>query len=95
VNRTDLPVGTLLINITGSFLLGLAFALFTERTQANPTVRIAVTVGFLGAYTTFSTFAFETLEMVQRGALLTSIGYVLASVVPSIVAVWLGARLAT
>ena len=94
VNRTEFPWGTLAINISGSFLLGFTFALMTERFHANPTLRIALTVGFLGAYTTFSTFTFETLEMIERGAIATAVGYILASVVPGIVAVWLGARLA-
>lgn len=93
-NPTQFPWHTLIINVTGSFVLGLLFAFMTERTHANATLRIALTVGFLGAYTTFSTFSFETLDMLERGAVLEAIAYVAGSVIPGIAAVWLGGRLA-
>lgn len=57
------PYGTLAINATGSLLLGLVLALDAARLGNNPDVRLLVTTGFLGAYTTFSTFAFETVAL--------------------------------
>jgi fluoride exporter len=62
----------------------------TERLLPHPTVRIAVTVGFLGAYTTFSTFAYESLRQIQDGAIGLALGNVAASVVLGIAAAWAG-----
>ena len=63
----DLPWGTLAVNILGSFLMGLLFILFIERMSVGPELRAAVLVGFLGAFTTFSTFSIETLALIQEG----------------------------
>lgn len=91
-NRTrgDLPWGTLVVNVSGCFLLGFLFALLTERFLPHPTVRAALTIGFLGAYTTFSTFAFETMRLAEDGALLFAAGNVVASIGASLVAVYAG-----
>jgi CrcB protein len=62
-----LPWGTFVINVSGSFLLGLVFTLTTERISVEPWLRTALTVGFLGAYTTFSTLAFETVRLLDGG----------------------------
>ena len=62
------PIGTFVINITGSFLLGIVGTLAAQRlTPHSEAVRLALGVGFLGAYTTFSTFEFETNALVQQG----------------------------
>ena len=62
-----LPWGTFLVNISGAFALGFLFTLLTERLGAEPWLRTAITVGFLGAYTTFSTLAFETVRLLDGG----------------------------
>jgi fluoride exporter len=62
------PWGTFAINVSGSFLLGLAFSLLTERYRVDPWLRSAVTMGFLGAYTTFSTLSLETYRLLEDGA---------------------------
>ncbi len=85
----EYPYSTLLINVTGSFVIGLAYALI-ERHGAPDWVRPLVIVGFLGAYTTFSTFSLDTLALVERGAWLAAGSYVLGSVVASFAAVWAG-----
>ncbi len=88
----EFPYGTLLINVTGSFVIGLTYALI-ERHGAPDWVRPLVIVGFLGAYTTFSTFSLDALALAERGAWLAAAAYVLASVVASLAAVWAGVLL--
>ncbi|MCL4491146.1 MAG: fluoride efflux transporter CrcB [Nitrospirae bacterium] len=64
------PLGTFIINASGSFLIGLLMALLTERFMANPLWRLLLVVGFLGAYTTFSTFEYETGKLLKDSELL-------------------------
>lgn len=61
------PLGTLVINVSGSFLIGLLMPLLTERFVVNPQWRLLLVVGFLGAYTTFSTFEYETGSLLKDG----------------------------
>ena len=86
------PYGTLLINVSGSFVIGLVYALI-EKHGAPDWVRPLVIVGFLGAYTTFSTFSLDTLAMAERGAWLAAGAYIVGSVTASLAAVWLGVTL--
>lgn len=88
----EFPFGTLIINVSGSLVIGLAYA-FIERYGAPDWFRPLTAVGFLGAYTTFSTFSLDTLGMAERGAWLAAGLYVLGSVVASLAAVWLGVTL--
>ena len=83
------PYGTLLVNISGSFVLGVSMALLA-RTTANPYWRYLVPIGFIGAYTTFSTFEYETLRVMQDGQLATGLLNVAVSVIAGFAAVWLG-----
>lgn len=64
------PMGTFIINVSGSFLIGLLMTLLTERFMANPLWRLLLVVGFLGAYTTFSTFEYETGKLLKDSELL-------------------------
>ncbi|HMK56978.1 MAG TPA: fluoride efflux transporter CrcB [Dissulfurispiraceae bacterium] len=59
------PLGTFVINVSGSFLIGLLMTLFTERYVVDPAWRLLFVVGFLGAYTTFSTFEYETGKLIE------------------------------
>ena len=61
------PYGTLLVNITGSFLLGFIVTLATERLSISPEARLLLAVGFLGSYTTFSSYAVESLGLLRDG----------------------------
>ena len=83
------PYGTLVINVSGSFLVGLSMALFA-RTTASLYWRYLIPIGFIGAYTTFSTFEYETLRAIQDGQLATGLLNVAVSVITGFAAVWLG-----
>lgn len=84
------PWGTLAVNTSGSFLLGLLFTLFAERFLMNPSLRSALTIGFVGAYTTFSTFSLETVRLIEDGASGLALVNVVGSVVLGIAAVYTG-----
>lgn len=87
---TRFPYGTFVINVTGSFLIGFVFALLTARTTWNPNWRYLIPIGFIGGYTTFSSFEFETLRTMQDGQIGLGILYVGLSVVVGFFAVWGG-----
>jgi CrcB protein len=85
------PLGTFLINVSGSFLLGLLGGLLADRiTPYGDHARLALGIGFLGAFTTFSTFEYETNALVEDGAWLTAAGNVVLSVALGLVAVRVG-----
>lgn len=84
------PTATFVINITGSFILGFFLTLVTERINVSPHLRLAVAVGFVGAYTTFSTFEYETARLVEDRDLIRAFLNVVLSFVVGFAAVWLG-----
>ncbi len=88
------PMGTLVINVTGSFLIGFLMTLLTERFQMDPNWRLLLVVGFLGGYTTFSSFEWETFTTVRDGARWAGALNVASSVMLGYAAVWLGVLLA-
>lgn len=88
--RGAFPWGTWMVNVTGSFVLGLVFTLMTERFLPHPNLRAAVTIGFLGAYTTFSTFSLETVRLFEDGAVMLGVANAVASVGAGIAAVYAG-----
>lgn len=87
------PVGTLVINVTGSFLIGVVLTLVTERFIAPAWVRPLIAIGFLGSYTTFSTFSYETLALARDGSWIAAGTNIVLSVVASLVGVYLGTAL--
>ncbi len=84
------PLGTFVINITGSFLIGLLMTLMTEKIIENPQWRLLLVVGFLGAYTTFSTFEYETGALLKDSEWLYAGLNVVLSVVVGFIALKLG-----
>ena len=90
----DFPWGTLSVNLLGSFIIGLAFVMLTERLTVGSEIRAFIMIGFLGAFTTFSTFSLETLALMQEGLLLKAAMNILVSVVLCIIATWSGMLLA-
>ena len=87
---TAFPVGTLVVNVSGCLLLGFLFPLLTERVTVDPSLRFALTTGFVGAYTTFSTFSLETVRLLQDGELGAAVLNVGASVALGLIAVYAG-----
>lgn len=84
------PYGTLAVNVIGSWCMGLLFVLLVERSAVGPEWRAALMVGMLGAFTTFSTFSIETLNLMQEGALTKAFTNVAVSVVVCVGATWAG-----
>jgi len=87
---TRFPYGTFFINCTGSFLIGFMITLLAERTHWSPNWRYLIPVGFIGAYTTFSTFEYETFRVMQEGEVSMALLNIFLSVLVGFVAVWLG-----
>jgi CrcB protein len=88
------PYGTLLINLTGCFFLGLIGQFTLNRMVISPDWRVAIAVGFFGGYTTFSSFGWETAKMLEDGEWLPASAYVAASVVVGLLLSVAGIRLA-
>jgi len=84
------PYGTLSVNVLGSLLMGFLYVLFLERMTVGPEVRGALLIGLLGAFTTFSTFSIETLNLISQADYTKAILNVLLSVVACIFAAWIG-----
>jgi CrcB protein len=86
----DFPWGTLAVNVLGSFGMGLLFVLLLERSLVSPELRAAILIGFLGSFTTFSTFSLETLTLVEQGEALRALLNVALSVLLCVAACWAG-----
>jgi len=89
------PLGTLVINVSGSFFIGLLMALFTERFQPHPNWRLLLVVGFLGGLRTFKTIEYVTYGAVRAGGPWIGLINIVASVALGYLAVWFGMLLAT
>jgi CrcB protein len=87
---TSFPWDTLIINVSGSLGLGFLFVVLTERVGASAAVRSSITIGFIGAYTTFSTFSLETFRLIEDGAVGIAAANMAFSLALGLVAVWLG-----
>ena len=84
------PLGTFFVNVSGSFLIALIMSLMTERFMVNPQWRLFLAVGFLGAYTTFSTFELETGALLRDGEWMIALLNVLLSVAAGFIALKIG-----
>ncbi|WP_101757084.1 fluoride efflux transporter CrcB [Oceanicoccus sp. KOV_DT_Chl] len=87
------PLGTLAVNVIGSFCIGIMYVLITERLALHPDWRSVAMVGFLGAFTTFSTFSLETITLLESGLLLNAAVYVVTSLLVCVFASWLAITL--
>ena len=91
--QSHFPWGTLLVNVLGSFAIGLAYILIVERGAVHPDWRSVTMVGFLGAFTTFSTFSVETLALYENGQGGLAALYVTVSVFSCLFSAWGGATI--
>ena len=86
----NLPAATFSVNVTGSFLIGFLYILFIEKTDLSPALKLALTVGFCGGLTTFSTFSIELFEMIKNAQFIQAFVYALLSVIICLLAVTVG-----
>ena len=87
---TSLPWGTLVVNVAGSYILGFFLVFEMNRLTLSPAVRNFVAIGILGAFTTFSTFSYEAVNLIQNQLYIKALFYILLNVIVSIIAVWVG-----
>lgn len=87
------PFSMMFINLTGCFILSFFLTLTLERLEINPRLRLAIGTGFLGAYTTFSTFTVDSLNLIRSGHLLLAMVYILGTSFGSVIFAWLGVTL--
>ena len=94
---SSFPYGTLLINLTGSFLLGLIISMALENFMIDPRLRLLLIIGFLGSYTTFSTFAYESVTLISQGqwgaGLFNLFGSSILGALFAVLGIWLGKAL--
>lgn len=87
----NFPYGTLVVNVSGSFLMGFLFVLIMDRFDGvAPQLRSLLLIGFLGGYTTFSSFSIETLNLIENAAWLDALSNILLSVILCILFTWFG-----
>jgi len=94
IKEPTFPYANLVINVSGSLMIGILAELFETRLLISPTIRIALLTGVLGGYTTFSSFSFETYSLLRDGEVWRGMVNAAGSVVLGLAAVWLGVRIA-
>ncbi len=94
IESPTFPYANLIINVSGSFAIGVLAELFNERVLVSPAIRAALLTGLLGGYTTFSSFSYETFSLIRDGEWFRATLNAVGSVLLGLIAVWLGVRLA-
>lgn len=94
LEKPTFPYANLIINVSGSFIIGVLAEVFESRVLVSPAIRVALLTGVLGGYTTFSSFSFETFSLLRDGEMWLAIVNALGSVLLGLAAVWIGVRLA-
>lgn len=87
------PLATLTVNLIGCLIIGILYGLWASRPEFSPVLRQGLFIGFLGAFTTFSTFSLDALRLMENGESLLALGYILLSVCVCLVATWAGLSL--
>ena len=91
---TRFPYGTFVINLTACIIIGFSLTYFGKRVELNPAWRFFFPIGFIGAYSTFSTYEWETLSTLRSGAFVLAATYAIGSLVLGLAVTWLGALIA-
>lgn len=92
--KINLPIATFCVNLIGCFLMGFFFIFLMSKNQLNPSIKFALTVGFCGGLTTFSTFSLEIMKMIQNNEITQALLYIISSVIIGIIAVYFGGHCA-
>lgn len=87
------PLATFAINLIGCLIIGILYGLWLSRPELSPVLRQGLFIGFLGAFTTFSTFSLDALRLMENGQGLLALGYILLSVCICLIATWAGLAL--
>ena len=87
---TEFPYGTLLVNVLGCFVIGLLMTVLEERFAVNPVLRLFLTIGILGGFTTYSSFSYETIAMLREGSYLAGTANVVYTTLNCLGATWVG-----
>ncbi|WP_339847116.1 fluoride efflux transporter CrcB [uncultured Halopseudomonas sp.] len=87
------PLATFAVNLIGCLIIGILYGLWTSRPEFSPLLRQGLFIGFLGAFTTFSTFSLDALRLMESGESLMALGYILLSVCVCLIATWAGLSL--
>jgi crcB protein len=91
---SQFPYGTLIVNLVGCFIIGLFMQLVTDRIIVNPYWRLLITVGFVGGLTTFSSFSYETLKLINEGDMFFALYNIASNVLLGFFATWIGITVA-
>ena len=87
---SNFPYGTLMVNVTGSLVMGFLTVVLVQRFDVSDEVRLGLIVGFLGSFTTFSAFSIDTIHWIENGALIKALVYILVSVIACVLGAWAG-----
>lgn len=91
--NSSFPIKTLVINVVGAFAIGFITTLVAKDKSINPQIALMLKVGICGGFTTFSTFAYETTELIQNGNTILALGYVCASIILGVIAIFIAQML--
>ena len=92
LNRDAFPIGTLTVNLVGCLLIGLLSTWFSHLLNISDAVRLGIIVGFLGGFTTFSSFGLDTIRLIEDGRMTSALTYVVVSNLVGVLAVWIGIK---